>query len=323
MGRRCGQVGWQTADWHASRKGILMRIGPENRAQADAMPPACEISLPVEQTVPFVFNSPHSGRFYPRDFLAAASLDKSEIRRSEDLLVDELFAPVVELGAPLMSAVYPRAYLDVNREPYELDPRMFSGRLPSYANVRSLRVAGGLGTIPRVVSDAASIYKGPLPVEEGLNRIERIYRPYHDTLRRLLAQTHVAFGIAVLIDCHSMPSNIRGGPVRVRPDFVLGDRFGSSCMQELTDCAAETLQQLGYSVCRNKPYAGGFITEHYGRPSRGLHALQIEINRALYMDEYRLEPHRGFGRLSADLAALADALLHFVATRDAMRDAAE
>ena len=287
----------------------------EAEAGADAgemsVPPACEIRLPDEQTVPFVFNSPHSGRYYPADFLAATSLDKHEIRRSEDLLVDQLFAPVVRLGAPLMSAVYPRAYLDVNREPYELDPKMFDGRLPTYANVRSLRVAGGLGTIPRVVSDAANIYKGPLPIEEGLQRIERIYRPYHDTLRRLLAQTHVAFGLAILIDCHSMPSNIRGGSSRVRPDFVLGDRFGASCMPELTDQATAALQRLGYSVCRNKPYAGGFITEHYGRPSRGLHALQIEVNRSLYMDEFRLEPNRGFVRLSADLGALAQALLTF------------
>lgn len=289
----------------------------------EALPPACEIDLPVHQTVPFVFNSPHSGRFYPRDFLEATCLDKSEIRRSEDLLVDRLFAPIVHLGAPLMSAVYPRAYLDVNREPYELDPKMFAGRLPSYANVRSLRVAGGLGTIPRVVSDSANIYKGPLPVEEGLARIERIYRPYHDTLRRLLAQTHVAFGLSILIDCHSMPSNIRGGATRVRPDFVLGDRFGASCMPELTDCAQATLQRLGYTVCRNKPYAGGFITEHYGRPARGLHALQIEINRGLYMDENRLEPHRGFERLSADLAALAQSLLALVDTTEGVREAAE
>ena len=286
-----------------------------------AMPPACEIHLPKEQTVPFVFNSPHSGRFYPPEFLASTCLDQNEIRRSEDLLVDRLFAPVVRLGAPLMSAVYPRAYLDVNREPYELDPKMFNGRLPSFANIRSLRVAGGLGTIPRVVSDTASIYNGPLPVEEALERIERIYRPYHDTLRRLLAQTHVAFGMSVLIDCHSMPSNIRGASNRLRPDFVLGDRFGTSCMPELTDCAATTLHKLGYTVCRNKPYAGGFITEHYGRPARGLHALQIEINRALYMDEYNLAPHAGFERLSADIAALAAALLNLV--EDAAEDTRE
>jgi len=286
-----------------------MRDTTVSEAAGEIGPPAGEIHLPDQQTVPFVFNSPHSGRYYPQDFLEATSLDKSEIRRSEDLLVDRLFAPVVRLGAPLMSAVYPRAYLDVNREPYELDPKMFAGRLPSYANVRSLRVAGGLGTIPRVVSDAANIYRRPLSVEEGMGRIERIYRPYHDTLRRLLAQTHVAFGMAILVDCHSMPSNIRGGPTRLRPDFVLGDRFGASCMSELTDCAADTLQRLGYTVCRNKPYAGGFITEHYGRPSRGLHALQIEVNRGLYMDEQRLEPHRGFERLSSDLFALAESLI--------------
>src|SRR5688572_25365129 len=290
-------------------------------ATAESMPPACEIHLPEEQTVPFVFNSPHSGRYYPGDFLAATCLDRQEIRRSEDLLVDRLFSPVVQLGAPLMSAVYPRAYLDVNREPYELDPKMFAGRLPSFANIRSLRVAGGLGTIPRVVSDTANIYRGPLPVEEALGRIERIYRPYHDTLRHLLAQTHVAFGMAVLLDCHSMPSNIRGGPSRVRPDFVLGDRFGTSCMPELTDRATSILQELGYTVCRNKPYAGGFITEHYGRPARGLHALQIEINRGLYMDEQRLTPHRGFERLSSDLAAFAGELLGFVEEARELREA--
>ncbi|MDQ4134790.1 MAG: N-formylglutamate amidohydrolase, partial [Pseudomonadota bacterium] len=258
---------------------------------------------PTRHTAPFIFNAPHAGAVYPAAFLTASRLDALSLRRSEDAFVDVLFSGVVSLGAPLMVARFPRAYLDVNREPYELDPKMFSGRLPSFANVRSLRVAGGLGTIPRVVSDAANIYKGPLSVQEGLERIEQIYRPYHDTLRRLLAQTHVAFGIAVLIDCHSMPSNIRGGGAsRVRPDFVLGDRFGSSCMPELTDRAAKALQALGYTVCRNKPYAGGFITEHYGRPARNLHALQIEVNRALYMDEQSLAPHAGFDRLSRDLA---------------------
>ena len=304
----------------------MMRDAAESGCgtEEEPAPPPCEIHAPAEQIVPFVFNSPHSGRYYPAEFLAATSLDRDEIRRSEDLVVDRLFAPVVRLGAPLMSAVYPRAFIDLNREPYELDPKMFAGRLPSFANIRSLRVAGGLGTIPRVVSDTANIYKGPLSVEEALERIERIYRPYHDTLRRLLAQTHVAFGMAVLIDCHSMPSNIRGGPSRVRPDFVLGDRFGMSCMPELTERAASALQRLGYTVCRNKPYAGGFITEHYGRPARGLHALQIEVNRGLYMDERRLEPHAGFERLSADLAALAQSLLGLVEEMTAdLREAAE
>ena len=302
-----------------------MRASAEGGAASGGhAPAACEIVAPAEQTVPFVFNSPHSGRYYPADFLAATSLDAFEIRRSEDLLVDRLFARVTELGAPLLSAHYPRAYIDVNREPYELDPKMFDGRLPSFANVRSLRVAGGLGTIPRVVSDTANIYRGPVSVEEALARIERVYRPYHDTLRRLLAQTHVAFGLAILIDCHSMPSSVRGATAKVRPDFVLGDRFGSSCMPELTECAAAALAALGYTVSHNKPYAGGFITEHYGRPARGLHALQIEVNRALYMDEVTLEPHHGFARLAYDLQRLAAALLDLVAdVSDIRRDAAE
>ena len=285
-------------------------------------PLPCEIRLPVEQTVPFVFNSPHSGAHYPSDFLATARLDEHAIRRSEDFLVDRLFEPAVRLGAPLMSAVYPRAYLDLNREPYELDPKMFAGRLPAFANVRSLRVAGGLGTIPRVVSDAASIYKGPLTVEEGLDRIERIYRPYHDTLRRLLGHTHSAFGFAVLVDCHSMPSNVRGAQGRSRPDFVLGDRFGTSCMPELTDCAAEILEDLGYAVCRNKPYAGGFITEHYGRPVRGLHALQIEVNRGLYMDEQRITPHDGFAPLLHDIEHLVGVLLREIGGLEQQLDVA-
>ncbi len=272
-------------------------------------PPAFEILAPAEQTRPFVFNSPHSGAYYPPEFLAAAALDRVAIRRSEDLLVDALFGSVVALGAPLMRAVYPRAFLDVNREPYELDPKMFVGRLPSFANVRSLRVAGGLGTIPRVVGDAANIYKAPLDVEEALRRIDRIYRPYHDALRQLLADTHLRFGRAVLIDCHSMPSNLQGTPLRSRPDFILGDRFGASCAPELVGRAQAVLRDLGYTVCRNKPYAGGFITEHYGRPARGLHALQIEVNRALYMDEARLEPSAGFARLAEHMRLLSEALL--------------
>ena len=251
-----------------------------------------------------------AGASIRRDFLAATCLDKSEIRRSEDLLVDRLFAPVVRLGAPLMSAVYPRAYLDVNREPYELDPKMFAGRLPTYANVRSLRVAGGLGTIPRVVSDAANIYKGPLPVEEGLARIERIYRPYHDTLRRLLAQTHVAFGLAILIDCHSMPSNIRGGPsarparFRARRPLRRELHAGADRLRRRRRCSGSATRSAATSPM---PAASSpSITD--GRRAACMRC-RSRSTAALYMDEYRLEPHRGFERLSADLGALAQSLL--------------
>lgn len=263
--------------------------------------PAFEISAPADQRLPFVFNSPHSGRQYPAAFLDASRLDERSIRRSEDGFVDDLFDSVVGLGAPLLKAHFPRAYLDVNREPYELDPKMFDGRLPSYANIRSIRVAGGLGTVARVVSENQEIYKHPLPVAEALFRIEEIYKPYHSALRRLLAQTHVTFGHAILIDCHSMPSSVKCQTTDTRPDFILGDRYGTSCASALTDFAANILQDMGYRISRNKPYAGGFITEHYGRPSSGLHALQLEINRGLYMNEISHTPHHGFARLASDL----------------------
>lgn len=271
--------------------------------------PPFEILAPDHQSAPFVFSSPHSGRFYPQSFLDASRLDPRAIRSSEDMMVDALFADAIDLGAPLIRAVYPRAFLDVNREPFELDPKMFTGRVPPFANIRSLRVAGGLGTIPRIVCDAQDIYRDPMPIETALDRIDSVYKPYHDALRQLLAQTHVGFGKACLIDCHSMPSAMRAGHGRLRPDIVLGDRFGISCAGELTEAAAQCLRDMGYTVCRNKPYAGGFITEHYGRPSRGLHALQIEINRALYMDEQNLELHDGFERLRSDMSCLIETLI--------------
>jgi N-formylglutamate amidohydrolase len=267
-------------------------------------PPDFEVLAPARQTLPVVLNSPHSGRHYPAAFLASSRLDPRAIRRSEDTFVDEIFAPAVAQGTPLLKANFPRAWLDVNREPYELDPKMFEGTLPSYANVRSIRVAGGLGTIARIVSESEEIYSAPLPVEEGLARIDRVYKPYHQALRDLVVATHALFGVAVLIDCHSMPSSVRGGSGRLRPDVVLGDRYGTSCAGELTDVVAHSLTRLGYSVSRNKPYAGGFITEHYGQPSRGLHAMQIEINRSLYMDEQSFEKGAGFVRLLGDIGRL-------------------
>ncbi|GAB5463491.1 MAG: N-formylglutamate amidohydrolase [Hoeflea alexandrii] len=271
-----------------------------------------EIHRPVQQTEPFVFNSPHSGRIYPEPFVQSSRLDRLSIRRSEDHFVDELFAGVVQLGAPLLAAQFPRAWLDVNREPYELDPRMFDGPLPPFANIGSMRVAGGLGTIPRLVAENMDIYRGRLSVEEGLSRIERVYRPYHASLRRMIAQTHVQFGKAILIDCHSMPASVRVAGGSRRPDIIIGDRYGASAAHDLSRAAVSFLSGLGYHVVRNKPYAGGFITEHYGRPSRGLHALQIEVNRGLYVDEARLEKTSGFDVLKADLTEFAGQMMDHV-----------
>ncbi|MDN2565055.1 N-formylglutamate amidohydrolase [Aquibium sp. A9E412] len=275
-------------------------------ASADfATVPPFAVRLAGDQILPFVFNSPHSGRHYPARFLAMSRLDAAAIRRSEDCYVDELFSGVIGLGAPLLSANFPRAYLDVNREPWELDPRMFAEPLPGHANTRSPRVAGGLGTVPRLVGEGLDIYAGRLPLAEAVARIGAVYKPYHDCLKQLVARTHARFGFAVLIDCHSMPASIRVGENGMRPDFIVGDRFGTSAAQALTEHAIAILSAMGYTVAHNKPYAGGFITEHYGRPARGLHALQIEINRGIYMNERTLERAPGFDALVRDLTAFA------------------
>jgi N-formylglutamate deformylase len=274
----------------------------------DELNPAFEILEPAEWRGPVVFNSPHSGSVYPSDFLTTSRLDVATLRRSEDSFVDELTLGVVSRGYPLMRAHFPRCYVDVNREPYELDPRMFEGRLPSFANTRSMRVAGGLGTVARVVGDAQEIYGQRIPVDDAIRRIEGLYKPYHRALRRLFTRVHRDFGAAILVDCHSMPSNAGAKDERPRADVVLGDRYGTSCVAAVAETIEGTLRGRGYIVSRNKPYAGGFITEHYGNPAVGLHAIQLEINRALYMDERRHERSASFARVAADLLMLAEHL---------------
>jgi N-formylglutamate deformylase len=264
-----------------------------------------EIVEPAAQTTPLVFNSPHSGRQYLRSFVAASRLDALALRRSEDSFVEELFEGVIDLGVPLMRAHFPRAYLDVNREPYELDPRMFEGRLPSFANTRSMRVAGGLGTIARIVGDSQEIYARRLPVEHALLRIEHLYKPYHRALQKRVQATHKRFGLAILVDCHSMPSSQNMRDEQPRADFVIGDRYGTSASGHFSDVIDGALRARGYTVTRNKPYAGGFITEHYGNPAADSHALQIEVSRALYMDERRFEKTERFDLVARDLVGVA------------------
>jgi N-formylglutamate amidohydrolase len=263
--------------------------------------PPFEVMAPAGVTHPIVLNSPHSGALYPASFLEASALDALALRRSEDAYVDELFAPATRHGAPLLRARFPRAFLDLNREPFELDPHMFSGRLPEFANTRSLRVAAGLGVIPRVVGDAQPIYRAAMPVEQALRRIAALHRPYHAKLAELLESAQRRFGFALLLDCHSMPSST---PDVAGCDIVLGDRYGSSAARWVVDAIEAALRGSGFAVRRNKPYAGGYITEHYGAPAAGRHAVQIEINRRLYLDERALRPIEAAAALSEAMAAM-------------------
>jgi N-formylglutamate amidohydrolase len=270
--------------------------------------PPFEIVEPAAWRAPIIFNSPHSGSVYPAEFLTASRIDLVGLRRSEDSFMDELIGDLSQHGFPVVRVNFPRSYVDVNREPYELDPRMFTGRLPSFANTRSMRVAGGLGTIPRVVGDGQEIYRERLSVDDALARIEALYKPYHRALRRLINKAHQTFGTVIVVDCHSMPSIGVSRDEPRRPDVVIGDRYGTSCAPLLPDLIEATMRSLGYSVGRNKPYAGGFITEHYGNPASGLHTVQLELNRAIYMDEKRRERGSRFAQVAIDFVAVANAL---------------
>ncbi len=276
-----------------------------------APPDPVVVLRPALQTVPLVFASPHSGRLYPDELLTASRLDSLSLRRSEDSFVDELFAAAPDHGAPLLFATFPRAWCDVNREPWELDPSMFADRLPPWVNTTSARVSAGLGTIARVVASGEAIYRNKLSFADAERRIRACWQPFHAVLSGLITETCAEFGHCLLIDCHSMPTHghiTRAGARSV--DFVLGDAHGTAAASHVTRRVEALLIGLGYSVKRNDPYAGGYITRHYGRPREGVHALQIEIARELYMDEARIERTPSFAtvqrtvtRLIAGLAA--------------------
>jgi N-formylglutamate amidohydrolase len=266
---------------------------------------------PPEQSVPLVFASPHSGHDYPTQFVAASRLRPLLLRRSEDAFIDRIFAAAPAYGAPLLKAHFPRVYLDPNREPFELDPQMFDAPLPDYINSSSPRVASGLGTIARVVASGEEVYRRKLSFAEVRQRIETHYFPYHAALQNLLDVTRKRFGCYLLVDCHSMPSV--GGPMDADPglrrlDIVLGDCYGSSCSPIVTETAERTLKGLGFTVRRNLPYAGGYTTRHYGRPHESLHALQIEVNRSLYMDEQAITPTSGWRSIIEAVTSLINVL---------------
>ena len=272
------------------------------------------VHAPHFQGAPIVFASAHSGRHYPEAFLAAARLDPLTLRRSEDSFVDELFADAPGCGAPLLEATFPRAYCDANREAWELDPAMFHDPLPSWVNTTSARVQSGLGTIARVVASGEAIYRSTLAFADAEHRVRSCWKPWHHALQGLLQATSTRFGACLLIDCHSMPTIDAGQGGSKPADFVLGDAHGTTCAAAVVRRVEAILGGLGYTVARNTPYAGGHITRNYGQPSRGSHALQIEIARKLYMHEQRIEKHEGFAPLRRDLATFMRAITADVAS---------
>jgi len=272
-------------------------------------PEALDCRLPTRQTAPVVVASPHSGSVYPAPFLTQTAVPLSALRRAEDAFVDQLFAAAPALGMPFLAARFPRSYVDANRESYELDPGMFEGPLPQPLNHRTTRVAAGLGMIPRVAASGEAIYRSRVPSDEIERRLESCWRPYHAALSTLVEQTHRRFGTVLLIDAHSMPSSASGVGSREREhrvDIVLGDNHGESCAPDLVAFAERWLAGRGLRLQRNQPYAGGFTTQRYGRPSLGRHALQIEINRALYMDETRHELLPAARAIAGLMAALLE-----------------
>ena len=262
------------------------------------------IARPKEQTAPFVFASPHSGRLYPADFVARSSLTPLALRRSEDAFADDLFEGAVERGAPLIAAKFPRVFLDANRAASELDNSMFDDALQVEVGAPSARVAAGLGVIPRIVRDGAEIYRRRLSPADAEERLARLYRPYHAALAGLVDETRARFGVAIVVDCHSMPA------AASIPDIVLGDRYGVSASSALMRHAELAFEACGFSTARNTPYAGGYTTLLYGRRDEGVHALQIEVNRTLYLDEVRIER---LARFEETRARLGEALGKLVA----------
>jgi len=287
--------------------------GPASLPETEAISPF-RLFMPERPFAPVIFTSAHSGRAYSADLMAGVRLCPLNLRRSEDCFVDDLFNAAPAHGASLLAANFPRAFCDANREAWELDPAMFAEKLPDWVNTTSVRVSAGLGTIAKVVSSGESIYAVKLPFAEAERRIFTYWRPFHDTLTRLIADIKARFGYCLLIDCHSMPTIGQGKRAGGRPvDFVLGDLHGSACASRVTRAAEAVLGDKGYLVRRNDPYAGGYITRHYGRPANDVHVLQIEIARALYMDEVRIERLPDFPFVQqqmADLVAVLTSQVH-------------
>ena len=297
----------------AARQASLPDFAAHRASLADLAGRPLDVTLPARQASPLILASPHSGRTYPDEFARQSCLAETVLRQSEDCFVDHLVAAAPQLGVPLVSALFPRVFVDPNREANELDQDMFAERLALPVNAASPRVLAGLGVIPRLAANEQEIYAAKLPSAEAERRLDLFYRPYHRALGDLVAATKRQFGVCVLLDCHSMPSAgawMDGLHTRQRidADYVLGDCFGASCAERMTGTAEASLLEHGGKVRRNNPYSGGYVAQAYGKPSQGVHVLQLEINRALYMNETTLQPMHGFAAVQDILKVLIERL---------------
>ena len=267
---------------------------------------AYQLIHPERRTTSVVFASPHSGRDYPWSFVRRTKLNEHSVRSSEDAFVDQLFDCAPQFGAPFLMAGAPRAYVDLNRSADELDPALIEG-VPRAGH--NPRVSSGLGVVPRVVANGQAIYSGKITLAEAERRIDTYWRPYHETLQAQLDQAHLMFNQAILVDCHSMPHEAMDAVARSgvrRPEVVLGDRFGAAADEAIVDRIEAAFVSAGLIVTRNTPFAGAYITQHYGRPMRGRHAVQVEIDRAIYMNEHLIRPNgnfKAFQRLIKDVVS--------------------
>ena len=270
------------------------------------------------QASAFIFAVPHSGRYYPDDLKSRAALSEKALRQSEDAYVDLLFEHVPEQNAALLVATHARAYLDLNRAANELDPNLFTPRLADSDVDVTYRVQAGLGIIPQFVAENTPIYSELLPAREAAKRIGDIHQPYHQRLTSLIDSCKKDHGFTFLVDCHSMPSDNKlpkRGRSNKSPDIILGDCWGTACMRGMTDVAEQLFLSAGFSVRRNVPYSGGYSTAFYGCPEKNIHALQIEINRDLYMDEATLQPLPVFGEIKEKLADITQSFIIIIMER--------
>ena len=280
-----------------------MRIVAEPLSELPQPPrPAFEIQRSRSAVAPVIYASPHSGAHYPQEMQDLLSVPLSDLRRTEDAFVEELYSAAPELGGILIHGVYGRAYVDLNRDARELDASMFIDGAPRVAGMPSARGKAGRGCLPRVGASGRDIYAGQITRADGAFRLSEVHDRYHEALQRETEALKADWSDVFVIDCHSMPSRQPGRSNM--PDIVLGDRFGSSCSARLTSLVERFFRRHNLSVARNAPYAGGYTTRRYGRPRRGTHVLQIEINRGLYMDEIAIEKSAGFAKLQSQLTEL-------------------